>query len=62
MLALRGTPWDVKGKLATPVPTMGGLPPPTAATASATRGSDATVTPQGEHGNTDAGPGVAPDS
>eukprot|EP00971_Amphidinium_carterae_P010116 199416-Amphidinium_carterae.1 len=41
MLALRGTPWDAKGRLATSVPTMGGLPPPTAATASATRGSDA---------------------
>eukprot|EP00971_Amphidinium_carterae_P180728 3584734-Amphidinium_carterae.1 len=25
MLALRGTPWDAKGRLATPVPTMGGL-------------------------------------
>eukprot|EP00971_Amphidinium_carterae_P023494 463521-Amphidinium_carterae.1 len=41
MLALRGTPWDAKGRLATPVPTMGGVPPPTAATASATRGMDA---------------------
>eukprot|EP00971_Amphidinium_carterae_P080141 1586016-Amphidinium_carterae.2 len=30
ILALRGTPWDAKGRLATPVPTMGGLPPPTA--------------------------------
>eukprot|EP00971_Amphidinium_carterae_P298041 5922227-Amphidinium_carterae.1 len=40
---------------------MGGLPPPTAATASATRGSDATLTPQGEHSSADAGPGVAPD-
>eukprot|EP00971_Amphidinium_carterae_P070923 1402612-Amphidinium_carterae.1 len=40
MLALRGTPWDAKGRLATPVPTMGGLPPPTAAASSATRGMD----------------------
>eukprot|EP00971_Amphidinium_carterae_P015491 305863-Amphidinium_carterae.1 len=40
---------------------MGGLPPPTAATASATRGSDAPSAGMG----TDAGPaqvGVAPDS
>eukprot|EP00971_Amphidinium_carterae_P292290 5802346-Amphidinium_carterae.1 len=41
MLALRGTPWDAKGRLPTPVPTMGGLPPATAAAASATRGMDA---------------------
>eukprot|EP00971_Amphidinium_carterae_P250662 4976110-Amphidinium_carterae.1 len=45
MLALRGTPWDAKGKLATLVPAMGGLPPPTAASASATRGSDASTGP-----------------
>eukprot|EP00971_Amphidinium_carterae_P090258 1786876-Amphidinium_carterae.1 len=41
MLGLRGTPWDAKGRLATPVPTMGGLPPPTAAEASTSRGMDA---------------------
>eukprot|EP00971_Amphidinium_carterae_P137193 2718588-Amphidinium_carterae.4 len=35
MLALRGTPWDSKGRLATTVPTMGGLPPPTAAASTA---------------------------
>eukprot|EP00971_Amphidinium_carterae_P203771 4043981-Amphidinium_carterae.1 len=61
MLALRGTPWDTKGRLATPVPTMGGLPPPTAATASATRGSDAASAGMG----TDAEPaqaGAAPDT
>eukprot|EP00971_Amphidinium_carterae_P176982 3509305-Amphidinium_carterae.1 len=40
MLALRGTPWDAKGRLATPVPTMGGLPPPTAAASSTMRGMD----------------------
>eukprot|EP00971_Amphidinium_carterae_P145516 2883740-Amphidinium_carterae.1 len=53
MLALRGTPWDAKGRLATPVPTMGGLPPPTAATESATRGMDAGPV---------AATGVAPDT
>eukprot|EP00971_Amphidinium_carterae_P133066 2635002-Amphidinium_carterae.1 len=62
MLALRGTPWDAKGRLATPVPTMGGLPPPTAATASAARGSDATSTPDGGHNSTDVGPRVAPET
>eukprot|EP00971_Amphidinium_carterae_P230114 4566966-Amphidinium_carterae.1 len=40
---------------------MGGLPPPTAATASATRGSDATSTPDGVHSRTDIGLGVAPE-
>eukprot|EP00971_Amphidinium_carterae_P209251 4150902-Amphidinium_carterae.1 len=34
MLAMQGTPWDAKGRLATAIPTMGGLPP-TAATATA---------------------------
>eukprot|EP00971_Amphidinium_carterae_P047794 941093-Amphidinium_carterae.1 len=57
MLALRGTPRDAKGRLATPVPTRGGLPPPTAATASATRGSDAASAGMGA----DAG-GAAADS
>eukprot|EP00971_Amphidinium_carterae_P324475 6448485-Amphidinium_carterae.1 len=41
---------------------MGGLPPPTAATASAARGSDATSTPDGVHNSTDVGPGVAPET
>eukprot|EP00971_Amphidinium_carterae_P314871 6259244-Amphidinium_carterae.1 len=60
MLALRGTPWDAKGRLATPVPRMGGLPPPTAAAASATGGTDATSILHGAQGSTDVGPGVAP--
>eukprot|EP00971_Amphidinium_carterae_P072012 1424095-Amphidinium_carterae.1 len=62
MLALRGTPWDAKGRLATPVPVIGGGTP-TAATASATRGSDAASAGPGM--GTDAGPaqaGVAPDT
>eukprot|EP00971_Amphidinium_carterae_P212621 4219813-Amphidinium_carterae.1 len=41
---------------------MGGLPPPTAAAASATRGSDATSTPEGGHSSADAGRGVAPET
>eukprot|EP00971_Amphidinium_carterae_P054612 1075965-Amphidinium_carterae.1 len=58
MLALRGTPWDARGRLATPVWTMGGLSPPTAAASSTMRGMDeGPVTATGAAPDTSGGVG-----
>eukprot|EP00971_Amphidinium_carterae_P057053 1127869-Amphidinium_carterae.1 len=43
VLAMQGTPWDAKGKLATHTPTMGGaIITPAAATASSSRAEGST--------------------